>query len=60
MKNISGQILTEIRWDDSFHVPEANAENTTLIEEVRPNGWERILDVCGMSQSSWMNASLIN
>lgn len=46
MKNISGKILTELRWDDSFHVPEANAENTTLIEEVRPNGWGWILDVC--------------
>ncbi|TWW72836.1 coiled-coil domain-containing protein 39 [Takifugu flavidus] len=35
MKNISGKILTELCWDDSFHVPEANAENKTLIEEIR-------------------------
>lgn len=34
MKDISGKILTELCWDDSFHIPEANAENKALIEEV--------------------------
>lgn len=34
MKNISETILTELSWDQSFHIPEANAENTALIEEV--------------------------
>lgn len=34
MKNISETILTELGWDESFHIPEANAENKSLIEEV--------------------------
>lgn len=34
MKNISETILMELGWDQSFHIPEANAENKALIEEV--------------------------
>lgn len=34
MKNISETILMELGWDESFHIPEANAENKALIEEV--------------------------
>uniref|UniRef100_H3CQW0 Coiled-coil domain-containing protein 39 n=1 Tax=Tetraodon nigroviridis TaxID=99883 RepID=H3CQW0_TETNG len=32
---ISEGILTELGWDESFHIPEANAENKALIEEIR-------------------------
>ncbi|CAF97555.1 unnamed protein product [Tetraodon nigroviridis] len=35
MKDISEGILTELGWDESFHIPEANAENKALIEEIR-------------------------
>lgn len=34
MRSISETILTELGWDESFHIPEANAENQALIEEV--------------------------
>lgn len=34
MKDISEGILTELGWDEAFHIPEANAENKALIEEV--------------------------
>lgn len=38
MKDISETILTELGWDESFHIPEANAENKALIEEVSVKG----------------------
>lgn len=34
MKNISETILMELGWDESFHIPEVNAENKALIEKV--------------------------
>lgn len=30
------EVLTELGWDDGFHVPVANEENKRLEEEVKP------------------------
>lgn len=39
MSSVLNSVLNEMGWDERFAIPEPNAENKALIEEVSERSW---------------------